>query len=613
MSFPEVWYPQCWVRLQIRPETFTATPPLPESLQSSGQDPVAQAAAGFVGLDQVIIPTHCSVTLNSYRKADEAVIEIPAGIFPLDPRVVRMMTVQIYVGVLDPKTYADSLGALGKAAEPVLLPEADPLTGESHEVFRGFADDVSVSYDGDDSVTIHARDLTAPIVDAEMPISGLRGIPKTMPIDQVIQQILLGEPGAIAAPPDNPIDRQKRVNARGAARRLKSQLSAVTKRLAKAGTAVPPDAAEVARLTARQTELTTKLAVAEGVAGAADAVPLLYQRLGLPGARGIVVVNETGVVPLPPLAAVKGATWYDSLGTAKKGRRGAGGSGQKISYWDFITDLVVGAGFICYIRLPKLAVAGVLPPAELVIALPRTYYAQAEPEVRQFIYGFNVDRLEISRNYTGRNIPTGVVVSAFTAETGQPISAVWPPDALKARSNRPSGNAAGTGDRTELTTINLNDRIPATTAQIILTTIAESLYQQIARGELEVTVETTALSTLPSNAGKAEVADMLKLRPADPIEVTILPEDLTGTQPLVTEAGKLRKLDPATKAQILIERGGYPAALAQQLALLEEHPLVQAIYRVTESTIEFDLEDGFRFEVHAINYLSARAALDGQA
>lgn len=596
---------------------------------------------GFTTFGGKIIPTQCSVSLRSYREANECRVTIPYGKLPFDPRAIRSVTVQVYMGVVEnPGDFADSIGPLyGQStieliAETPGAPEGFSLTEDSpvtNEIFRGFADDWKVSQDGDDLMEINCRDITAILIDAQMPIQGLAGIPKTLPLDEVIKAIVVGEEIAQAVPQDRAENRALRLETRRDVKRITPRLAYVTAKLAKVIAAAGTDPAdprlqsEIVRLATKQGELTTALAVATVVAETGDLVPILAQRYGLKAMRGLAVVNNTGE-PLPTLGDVKGPTYFDSNGTAKKSR--SAGSKEQISYWDFITDLCVGSGFICYLRTPIEALGGQggLPPAELVIDLPKTYYVEDPSELRTFVYGLNVDSLDIQRNYAGRNVPTGIVVTATEAETGAPISARYPE---LSNVNRPGPNQIGVGDRVEYKTIVLNQRIPGNNAKEILLTQAQSIYEQIGRGEIMINIETTSLAAKPSNLRQGQASqgfsdvDMFQLRPGDPIEISVNPTveyDVDDTIPQLTTAGKVWGMSLFERIAFFenVLSGGDVSKLplvgitAVGLASAMDNKLLQNVFRTREVGIEFDFQTGFKFNIEAINYLDARNATTNQ-
>lgn len=624
MSTGTTYYPQLWVKMKIRVENFIRNNPddpiILDAGEASGKDPTEKGVA----LGYAIIPYTCSVSLRSYREGNEARLEIPSGRLPVDPRVLRQASIHIYAGGLDPVTFAESQEGIIRQASLALLPETDPITGKTNEIFRGFIDDWTVVHSEDENmIQITARDATGFFLDHEFPIEALNRVPKNLTLDLAIKLLIDGEPGALQPQADIREDRQKRADSRAASKKLHHQLSNIAARLARAQAALaedPTNAAlidEVNRLIIRQGDLQADLVEAEAEASATDALPILAARLGLPGARGTVVTNNTGG-PLPTLADISGASWFDSLGQTKKGR-GTGGKG-KISYWDFITDLCVGAGYICYFRLPDpvlVPTAGgfvdITPPAELVIDEPRTYYKEnTGQKLRRFIYGFNVDRLEVTRNYNGKNLPTSVVVSAIEDGSGRTVTGRFPPLVLN-KTKRSSTAVTGTGDHDEAVRFVTNVRLPPYAAKQLLDRYAQSVYEQLSRGEMQIRIETDCLqgflSTEFTDLGKM---DMLQLRPADSIHVELAPESISDAQ-AVTQIGKYESLDPWARVDKLIAFG-IPSNLATLLVHAEDNPLVQRVFRVQDVGINFDSETGFNFSIQAINYLdiSAPAVLGGK-
>ncbi len=622
----QVYYPQCWVRIRVRFEDYLGVPSIPQP-QIPGD---MINSDGAVDIGGRIIPTYCSVSLRSYREANECRITIPYGRVPFDPRTIRMASVQVFMGSLDPGEFSDAIGPISGESTINLIPETPDLQLEgediTNEVFRGFIDDWKISQDGDDLVEMSCRDITGILLNAEMPIQGLAGIPKDITLDKVIEALLVGDEIAQGVPPDNRELRSRRLESRRDIRRLSPRLSYVNSKIAKVAAALSDDpsaAAELARLLQKQSALTIAIATAASIAEAGDAVPVIAQRYGLESMRGILVINNTGVT-LPTLGALKGPTFFDSNGTAKKAR--TGGSKEQIKYWDFIVDLCVSAGFICYIRTPVQAQSG-LPRTELVIDLPKTYYPEEGLELREFQYGLNVDSLAIQRNYQGENIVDGVVVSAIEAKTGQVITARFPEIS---KVNQPGTNVAGVGgDRTEYKTIITQDRIPGDNAQEILLTQAQSLYEQFGRGEMMVDIETTSMAALPSNLELSQAedgaspVDMLQLRPGDPVKIAIVPtapSSVGGDIPQFTTAGNIWGRTVAERVPIFADllAGGDPnlAAIltpaATGLAEAMDNAFLQVVFRVRDFNIDFDYMTGFKFSINAINYLDARNAVTRQ-
>lgn len=641
---PNVWYPSCKVRLLVRFEDFLPTPSLPAPLIPG--EPEAFGGSTFDALKFDIVPYDCSVTLNSYREADQASVTIPFKSLPFDPRILRAVGIQIFMGTIDPQAYADGMGALAGQAVQTLVPDSvDPTSpSAANEVFRGFVDAVEVNQDGDDTVTLECRDQTAIFLDAEVQQQAIAGLPRDLPLDLVISQILIGEATAQTLPQPPPLKwtAAQRQTVRGKRRQLTAALASVGAKLAKlnAAAAATQDPATIAditakivELTARQTELTSLQTAANISETTQEAIPLLAQRFGLPGARGTLVVNETRFNPMPTLAELKGVKYFDSKGTAKKSP--TAGARQRINYWDLITDLCVASGFICYVRRPTEALpGGIIPPAELVITEPRTYYAEPPPltissapnilavqraaeaqlNLREFAYGYNVNSLVVERNLTGKNAPQHIQVNARIAESGELVSARFPPTdvdptgAVPFPANRAAPSQIG--DRIEVQTLNYKGEIPEARAQEILALVAEKVYEEMSRGEFRVTIETRDLSFLPQNRGKRPAeADIFQLRAGDSIRIgTISNPTPEIEQGLASQAGIFAAMALPDRIEAFLALGLSPVA-AIGAASAYENELFQDVYRVRTVGLNFNHNDGIAVQVEAVNYLDARNAL----
>ena len=548
------WHPLAKVRIQIRVEDFSDDSPSEVVVQPNtgseafglGQEHQAGLQYKSVGFD--IVPYSFNFERNSYRKADEIRVTIPTKALPFDPRLLRSATIQVFAGTVDPLTYAQAMD--GPDAPGLLIPDAN-ADGESNEVFRGFVDDWDMDLEEHDTIDITARDLTQFFIDAELPQTALKGIPKTTPLDQVIILMLFGD----------------------------------------------------------------------GLPEAAS------KRPGLPGVKGVQVVNEVGT--LPQLGQIKPPNWFDSKKTVKKGRKRSKRNVQKMSYWDMMTDLCIAAGFIIYVRpgqKPVTTPAGksFIPPAEVVISNPRTYYKKSTSfgdevvpaeEVRQFVVGLNVDRARIRRNYAGTSIPTTIEVRTFDTGTGQEFSSRFP---KKKKNNRPA--TSGRGDREEVAVYVVRSQ-GGEGVQERLDAMAESIYEQLARGELELRIETKAMAFLPSNMnpriapqkrGGLPVPpdadpDIFRLIPSDPIALVIDKGDFESER--VKEAIILEAATAEGARELLVKAGIRPD-IAGSIAAAAKSQNLQREFRTQKVTIQYNHNSGFAFEIEAINYIDVRNAVE---
>ena len=350
------------------------------------------------------------------------------------------------------------------------------------------------------------------------------------------------------------------------------------------------------------------------------------RRKGLPGVKGLVIINETDG-DLPRLSEIKPPNWFDSKKTTKKGRKRTTNDGQKMSYWDMITDLCVAAGFIVYVRPGARGgqtgpgVKALPSAAELVISDPRTYYAQSttsgaeivsESDVRQFRYGLNAANVKMRRKFEGVKTPT-IEVRSWDEKAGEALTGRFP---IKLKNNKPA--PSGQGDREEVQVFILRDA-SGPGAQDMLNRAARSIYEQLSRGEFELQFTTKALAALPRNNNPTDNpplgeivpevadADMFRLLAGDPI--------LFDTDRANDEAGQVSSFTlinglPQQAQVTAMTAAGIRPDLARQVAVANASQYVQREFRLQRLLMNWDKGNGWTFDVRAINFLDIRHAVD---
>lgn len=347
--------------------------------------------------------------------------------------------------------------------------------------------------------------------------------------------------------------------------------------------------------------------IGDGLPGGQSLIP------GLPHAAGIRVVNETGV-PLPTLRQISSASSFDSNKRVKRNRPGRG-SKSKISYWDLITDLVVGAGFIVFTRLgnvlPPVAAAGIagaplLPTSrapEIVITNPRNFYGSTE-STRRFFFGGNTESIVVKRSLTGLDPTPNVEVAAHSDSLGVTLTAQFPPIPKKNR-------ASPSGDRIELRRFNVGrhgfDPAKPRYAGLLLET-AQSIYEQLGRGEMTVRVKTEALSILGFNSEDPNISpDIFLMKSGDPIIVGIQPTDPDIGR--ISQTMAFETLPRDEKIRVLVQDLKISPDFAALLVNAMEDDRFPRLFRVKDVVVHWNFDNGFDVEAEAINFLDVRQAL----
>lgn len=623
------WYPGCKCRLTIRlednskgimPPKLTATQPGagPEAFGPGSPDG-APSIVDFLTIVQDVVPTSCTVELNSYRTADTAKVEFELARLPIDPRLIRAVSVQVFGGVFTPEDWAAANGPRG--APGIMIPDlADPRTsvpdsfgGHTNELFRGFADKVVFSiHEG--SIAFECRDLTGELLDAEIPPNMLAELPGFLRLDEAIQLLLTGDALADKAQ-DKRLTEEQTSEIGKKRRKLEADLRL---ELDVAVDAEQNDIPEIAMVAvAKALEIRNQI---NALKAEVQALPPATARFGMPGFRGTKVVNEviditdpsgTKIQPLPTIEGIRPKAWLDSRGSTRKGRKKSTGEKSKISFWDFITELVTSAGYICFLRPPKADLQ--LVATELVISNPRTYYRESATagdtiplanSTRVFTYGSNIEELTLERSLKGTVVPS-IGVRAYDAATGERYGVIYPPID---KNNRPA--STGDGDRNEIKQINL-DQISGSSPEDIrakLLAAAMSIYEQLGRGDLTVGVKTNSLAGIPKYAREGIVADLFAMRPRDPFALELPAED--PTTGLISSGLILAETDIGKR----IEQGrlaGFDEDSARKLAIASSLESIQREFRTSGLTLNWSAEPGgWEATVSGINFLDVRDSIN---
>lgn len=199
---PAAFYPGAKVRLKIRfedfgidapPEGFVKTPGEIDAFGSGGvndDDPTNPYVRTFD-----IEPYEFQLELNGPREADTATVTFPRAKIPFDPQIIRSATLQVFMGCFSSAEYAEAMQAPGATGLriPDIVPPGRPFGGQSNELFRGFVDWWKVKFANPSTIQVTARDTTGFFMDAELYENPLKGLPKDMPIDQIIKHMIEGD------------------------------------------------------------------------------------------------------------------------------------------------------------------------------------------------------------------------------------------------------------------------------------------------------------------------------------------------------------------------------------------------------------------------------------
>lgn len=164
------------------PDGLAGLVPLP----SLGPASVGLPAPDGLSLVEGVLPSRVVWRSNTLREPDEATVVIDSHYLPLDPRMVRQVAVDIYMGGLLPAQYDAGMTAGTGAA---LLTTPDKLR------FIGWVDEgVWDVHDG--TISLECRSLQALLTDSKIGASLLGDIELARPLHAVVHDVVQAAPMA---------------------------------------------------------------------------------------------------------------------------------------------------------------------------------------------------------------------------------------------------------------------------------------------------------------------------------------------------------------------------------------------------------------------------------
>ena len=145
-----------------------------------------------IGID--VLPLTSRIMRNGLMEADEAEVEFDFRNVPIDPRMLRAAYLDMVIGTVSDLDYeAGVIGGVTRADGSPLsvvarVPGQDVRLGSSTR-FVGYVDDWTVnSSENGDTISIRARDMTAPLIDQKLP-TGVT-IDMTLPVADGVQELV---------------------------------------------------------------------------------------------------------------------------------------------------------------------------------------------------------------------------------------------------------------------------------------------------------------------------------------------------------------------------------------------------------------------------------------
>lgn len=318
-----------------------------------------------------------------------------------------------------------------------------------------------------------------------------------------------------------------------------------------------------------------------------------------PQLRGFSVEYRPAVArsKIPNLATVLGRNAYPpKLGPTPVGGAGAGAaSSQKLSTWDYITDVVGALGHTVRIegttvivqRARTLYAAGYSGRTDDVFT-GRLLPDGTELRSRTYLYGENISEYDMERHFT-KAAPFNVEVRSYLPDRKKTLVVRYP-----AKIDRQSKLLPGQNADQKYQVV----RVSGIGSEDTLRLLAQSAYEVWGRNEIAVTMLTRNLGSL---GGSNIDPDMLDAIPGDSVDViTSQAKEDDNLNTVVAVASE------SAQAQKLIALGfseDFAGAYAKAYSAIG----FPRTFRLKTVSTDWDQDSGVKLEVGCINYVEVRA------
>lgn len=325
-----------------------------------------------------------------------------------------------------------------------------------------------------------------------------------------------------------------------------------------------------------------------------------------------VEFRPAGSTPPALAASIQKTAGKPDLGPSPAGGAGggSGSGGSKTSVWDYVTDVLGSLGLI-----------GFIEDEVVVIQRPRTLYGSkfvgrpGDPFTgrilpggrvltrRTFVYGRNIQSQSFKRKLRRPGQHNNIEVRCYSQTKGVTQIARFPGTDKELRQKKLTpGNDADEAWHVH-TVAGVED--PA-----MLAAIAQSIYEQGSRHELEVRFQTLNAA---SYGGDNDDPDLLDMQAGDPIDVEVATsngKDASGaTSSIATAQDAL-----ASRASDFLVKLGFDSAFASAYGKSVGNEGLSSTFRVKTVTLDWsdDYEeggsdsDGLTIDIEAMNYIEVR-------
>lgn len=461
-----------------------------------------------------IIPLSASLSLNGIRTASTLSAEVAFADLPVEPRMLRGVGVDFYLGTVTAEEYAR--GMAGETRE-VALGADEPLNiipttytdafgrPRTNLRFSGWVDDYETGWSqGAPVVRLQCRDNGAILLDTEAP--PMLAIDPKIPLDKAFAKYLTVFP----------------------------QFGGISVAFVPKGIEAP-----------------------------------IYQKAG----------ERTSFKPAfgPPAM-----------------------TGGKATVLDYLSDLAGHLGLI--VRFDGTT-------STLIIQRPRTIYGSRFPSreddpfarttalgrelpFRLFVWGRNVEEAVMKRKFTVAG-PTTIEVRSYSTSLKRYRVVRYP--LKKERLERGLPGSLLPDEKIQ------QFSFPGVKDEPTLRAIAQSIYEQLGRNELELFLRTRDLGSF---GGSALDPDLLDCKVGDTVQFEVTNDDGTADLSIANEIERVKQGNASAREYLLAL--GYSEDFADAYAQAKDNSILQPYFRVKRMEFTWSIEKGIDIGVLGVNYIEVR-------
>ncbi len=273
---------------------------------------------------------------------------------------------------------------------------------------------------------------------------------------------------------------------------------------------------------------------------------------------------------------------------------GGSGGDDDMTVWDYITDVCGSVGHVVYVDGQNVVIAR--PSTILggkVSTRPGDTYrerklASGDFAARTFIYGRNLESLEIERDFGNRE-SKNVELRCWSRKQKKLLVARYPTKDARIATSTPGDNSADNKWNVV--------RIKDVEDPILLQQMAKDYFEARARTEIGVVAKTRSFASF---GGNNLDPDLLDMKTTDPFEIHVDRGGDSTTSRTEAKAQEYEKIVAHLKAL------GYRESLATAYAKAYTNAGLQRLYRLREMTVSGDVQEGVSFELHGANFVQVR-------